>query len=58
MDAASGISAQIAQSRADFATSAIKQNADAEKNIADLIDSAASSVPGSPVRGTNVNIKA
>ncbi len=58
MDAASGIAAQIAQSRSEFAYSAIKQNADAEKNIANVLDSAASSVPGSPVRGINVNIKA
>ncbi|HPF78233.1 MAG TPA: hypothetical protein PLF01_02975 [Alphaproteobacteria bacterium] len=58
MDATSGISAQIAQSRAEFSYSAIKQNAEAEKNIANILQSAISSVPGSPIRGTNVNVKA
>lgn len=58
MDAASGIAAQLQQSRADFSVGAIKQNADAEKKIADVLDSAASSIPSSPVRGVNVNIKA
>lgn len=58
MDAASGIAAQVAQTRNDFALTAIKQNADADKRVADLLQSAAASVPGSPIRGTNVNIKA
>ena len=58
MDAASGISAQIAQARADFSVSAIKQQADADKQVADLLQSAAASIPGSPVRGINVNVKA
>lgn len=58
MDASSGIAAQIAQSRTDLAYSAIKQNADSEKQIADILQSAISSVPGSPIRGVNVNIKA
>lgn len=58
MDAASGIAAQIAQSRTDLAYSAIKQNADSEKQIANILQSSISSVPGSPVRGINVNIKA
>ena len=58
MEASSGIAAQIAQSRNNVALSAIKQNAEAEKQIADVLQSAASSVPGSPVRGVNVNIKA
>lgn len=57
MDATSGIAAQIAQSRNDFAVTAIKQNADADKKVADMLQSAAASVPGSPIRGTNVNIK-
>ena len=58
MEIGSQLAAGIAQSRADFAYSAIKQNADAQKQVANVLDSAASSVPGSPVRGTNVNIKA
>ena len=58
MDASSGIAAQIAQSRTEFAYSAIKQTADSEKQIAGILQSAISSVPGSPIRGVNVNIKA
>ena len=58
MEATSGIGVQIAQSRHDFALGAIKQNADADKKVADLLQSAAASIPGSPIRGTNVNIKA
>lgn len=58
MDAASGISAQIAQTRNEVALSAIKFNADSEKKIADILQSAIASVPGSPVRGVNVNVKA
>ncbi len=52
------IAAQIAQSRADATLSTIKQNAESDKQIADLLQSAISSVPNSPVRGVNVNIKA
>ena len=58
MEISSQIAAGIAQSRADVAYSAIKQNANAQKEIANVLDTAASSVPGSPVRGTNVNISA
>ncbi len=58
MEIASQLAAGIAQSRAEFAYSAIKQNADAQKEIANVLDTAASSVPGSPIRGTNVNISA
>lgn len=58
MDALSGITAQIAQTRNDLALNAIKQNAEADKQMADLLQSAAASVPGSPIRGTNVNVKA
>lgn len=58
MDASSGISAQIAQTRNELALTAIKQTAESDKKIADLLQSAAASVPGSPIRGTNVNIKA
>lgn len=58
MEAASLISAQIAQTRTDVAFSAIKANANAEKQIADVLQSAAASVPGAPVKGVNVNVKA
>ena len=57
MDATTGVSLQIAQSRNEFALSSIKQNAQSSAQIANVLDSASSSVPGSPVRGTNVNIK-
>lgn len=55
---ASAVAAQIAQSRADFSVSQIKQNADADKQIADLLQSAVASVPSSPIKGVNVNVKA
>ena len=58
MEISSGIAAQIAQSRYNFSLDAVKQNAEAERQVADLLQSSLSSVPGSPVRGTNVNIKA
>ncbi len=58
MDISSGVASQIAQSRYNFSLDAVKQNAEAERQVADLLQSSASSVPGSPVRGTNVNIKA
>lgn len=58
MEAASAIAAQVAQTRTEIAYSAIKQNADSERQIADILQSAVSSVPGSPVRGVNVNVKA
>ena len=58
MELSSGVAAQIAQSRYNFSLDAVKQNAEAEKQVADLLQSSLSSVPGSPVRGTNVNISA
>jgi len=54
----SAVAAQIVQARADFAVGQIKQNADSEKLIADMLQSAIASVPSSPVKGINVNIKA
>jgi hypothetical protein len=58
MDAASGISAQISQTRLEVAYSALKTNADSQKQIANVLQSAIASVPGSPVKGINVNVKA
>lgn len=58
MDAASGIAAQIAQARTDVAYSSLKANANQEKQLANILQSAISSVPGSPIRGVNVNVKA
>ncbi len=58
MDASSLISAQISQTRSDVALSVIKQTANSERQIADLLQSASASIPTSPIRGTNVNVKA
>ncbi len=55
---ASAIAAQVGQSRADFAVGQIKQNANTEKQVADLLQSAIASVPSSPIKGVNVNISA
>ena len=58
MDASSVISAQVAQTRSDVSLNVIRQSANSDRQLADTLQSAASSVPGSPIRGTNVNIKA
>ena len=58
MDATTGVALQVAQTRSELAINAVKQNAEADKQVADLLQSAAASVPGSPVRGVNVNISA
>jgi len=60
MDAASGIAAQITQTRQNVAFSAIKQNAQAEAQIANILAESAqnTAVPNSPVRGTNVDLSA
>jgi hypothetical protein len=57
MEASSALAAGIAQSRAEFAYSAIKMNAQQDKQVADMLQSAQASIPSSPIRGTNVNIK-
>ncbi|MEM8834026.1 MAG: hypothetical protein AAGB32_05750 [Pseudomonadota bacterium] len=56
MEVSSQIAASLAQTRADASISFIRDNAEQDQQIADLLQSAASSVPGSPIRGTNVNI--
>ena len=60
MEISSAIAAQVQQTRSELATNSVKQSAQADQNIAnvlqDALDTAASSVPNSPVRGTNVNI--
>lgn len=58
MDATSAVAAQVAQSRSNFSIGQIKQEAEAGKQIADMLQSAVSSVPSSPVKGVNVNISA
>jgi hypothetical protein len=51
------LAASMAQSRNEVTLANMKNNVEQEKQIADLLQTAAASVPGSPVRGTNVNIK-
>ncbi len=60
MDATSGIAAQLAQTRQNAAFSGIRQNAQAEQQIANILQESAEvvAVPGSPIRGTNVDIRA
>lgn len=58
MDATAGVALQVAQTRSELAINAVKQNAESDRQIADLLQSASASVPGSPIRGTNVNISA
>ena len=58
MEIGSVIAAQVAQTRQEAATSFIRSNADAERQIADILQSAQASIPSSPVRGINVNVKA
>lgn len=58
MDATAGVALQVAQTRNELALNSIKQNAESDKRIADMLQSAAASVPNSPVRGVNVNVKA
>lgn len=52
------IAASLAQDRLNVALSSIKANADQQQAIANILDESLRSVPGSPVRGVNVNIKA
>lgn len=58
MDAASGIAAQVAQTRQNVALSAVKSNANAAQAVADILQESASSVPSSSVRGVNVDLRA
>lgn len=60
MDATSGVAAQLAQTRQNAAFSGIRQNAQAEQQIANVVQESAEAiaVPGSPVRGTNVDLRA
>lgn len=58
MDVPSALAAQLSQDRLNVSLSAIKQSADAEKQIANILDETLRSIPGSPVRGVNVNIQA
>lgn len=58
MDVPSALAAQLSQDRLNVSLSAIKQSANAEKQIANILDESLRSIPGSPVRGVHVNVKA
>jgi len=58
MEINSAVAAQIAQTRQNSSTSFIRQNAQADQQIANVLDASISRVPGSPVRGVNVDINA
>jgi len=53
-----GIAAQQAMLRQNVALSVIKQNANQEKQIANILQQAVEAVPAGSSRGTNVNITA
>lgn len=52
------IAAEQALTRQNIALSVIKQTADQQKLLAEIIDQAARSAPLSGARGTNVNLQA
>ena len=52
------IAAEAAITRQNVALSAIKRNADAEKQIANLLEQAIDNVPTSSLRGGKLNITA
>lgn len=58
MNIPAGIAAELALAQQAVALSVIKQNADAQKQVADVIAQAAQSVPASSSHGNNVNISA
>jgi len=61
MEISSAIAAQVQQTRSELATNNIKQAAEADQQIAEVLDTAAAStsnVLSSPIRGTNVDISA
>lgn len=55
---ASGIVAQQALTRIALATEAVKSNAQAQKNVANMIDSVARNVPAAAGRGAIVDVLA
>ena len=58
MELNSIVTAQIAQTRQNATTDFIRQSANAEQQIANVLDSSISRAPASPVRGVNVDISA
>lgn len=55
MEIPGDIAAQMAMARQNVALSVIKRNAQAEQQIAAILEQAVQSVPASPVRGANFN---
>lgn len=58
MDIPAGIAAELALTRQAIALSVIRQSADMQKQVAEIIAQAALSVPVSSSHGSNVNIRA
>lgn len=58
MEVSAGIAAQLAMTRQAVALSVIKQNAQAQQQIASILQQAVENVPASTVRGASVNISA
>jgi hypothetical protein len=58
MEIPAGIAAEAALTRQAVSLSVMKQASDMDKMLAAILDKAASNVPASAVRGTNVNISA
>lgn len=52
------IAAEAAITRQNVALSSLKRSADAEKQIANLLDKAIDNVPTSSIRGNTLNTKA
>ena len=55
MEIPGDIAAQMAMAKQNVALSVIKRNAQAEQQIASILEHAIQNVPASPVRGANFN---
>jgi len=55
MQVPADIAAQDAQARLNVALSSVKRNAQAEQQVAAILEQAVENVPVSPVRGAHVN---
>jgi hypothetical protein len=58
MELPAGIAAEMALARQNVALSVIKQNAQAAQAIAGILGQAVQNVPVSPVRGSQLNLRA
>lgn len=58
MELPAGIAAEMAMARQNVAMSVIKQNAQAAQAIAGILEQAVQNVPVSPVRGSQLNLRA